>query len=113
MVEKPKKNKNRDDVYISQTLTLVSDIKDYLALAPTDASRVPKGKEIRKSGATWGAKFAPGGSARKPSARKFYIAVDALQGHLAANGAAPYPASKAAKLLDSIATVEDLLAKGQ
>lgn len=102
-----------DEAYVSQTRSLVSDIREYLALAPTDASRVPKGKAIRKSGAAWGAKFAPGGSARKPSARKFYIAVDALQGHLAANGAAPYPASKAAKLLASIETVEDLLAKGQ
>lgn len=31
-------------------------------------------------------KYARGGSARKQSARKFYIVIDALQGHFAANG---------------------------
>ena len=45
--------------------------------------------------------------------RRFYISVDALQGHLAANGAAPYPASKAAKLLAGLDDVEGLLSKGQ
>lgn len=39
--------------------------------------------------------------------------MDALQGHLAANGAAPYPASKAAKLLAGLDDVEGLLSKGQ
>jgi hypothetical protein len=47
-------------------------------------------------------KYARGGSARAVSARRFYIAVDALGGHLAANGAAPFPAAKVPKLLNTI-----------
>ncbi len=34
---------------------------------------------LRKDGSTWVSKYARGGSARKLSARRFYIAVDALQ----------------------------------
>ena len=34
---------------------------------------------LRKDGSAWVSKYARGGSARKLSARRFYIAVDALQ----------------------------------
>ena len=34
---------------------------------------------LKKDGASWAAKYARGGSARKLSARKFYVAVDMLQ----------------------------------
>ena len=44
--------------------------------------------------------------------RRCYISVDALQGHLAANGAAPYPASKAAKLLAGLDDVEGAFEQG-
>lgn len=99
--------------YVTETLALSGSIREYLALAPSDASRVPKGKALRKAGAVWAAKYAPGGSARLKSARRCYISVDALQGHLAANGAAPYPSSKATKLLAGLDDVEALLSKGQ
>ena len=99
--------------YASETRALAASIREYLALAPSDASRVPKGKALRKAGAVWAARYAPGGSARLKSARRCYISVDALQGHLAANGAAPYPASKASKLLAGLDDVEELLSKGQ
>lgn len=55
--------------YVSDTLALSSSIREYLALAPSDASRVPKGKALRKAGAVWAARYAPGGSARLKSAR--------------------------------------------
>ena len=43
-------------------------------------------KRLKAEGPAWVSKYARGGSARKLSARKMYIAVDALQGHLASNG---------------------------
>ena len=55
--------------YAAETRALAASIREYVALAPTDASRVPKGKELRKAGAVWAAKYAPGGSARLKSAR--------------------------------------------
>ena len=55
--------------YASETRALSEAIREYLALAPSDASRVPKGKAVRKAGAVWAAKYAPGGSARLKSAR--------------------------------------------
>lgn len=55
--------------YVSETRALSASIREYLALAPSDASRVPKGKALRKAGAVWAAKYAPGGSARLKSAR--------------------------------------------
>lgn len=41
---------------------------------------------IKADGFAWASKYARGGSARKLSARKFYIVVDALQGHITSNG---------------------------
>jgi hypothetical protein len=55
--------------YADQTRALGGSIREYLALSPSDASRVPKGRELRKAGAVWAAKYAPGGSARLKSAR--------------------------------------------
>lgn len=55
------------------------DIQDY-------KTRVPLIKTIKTEGADWVSKYARGGSARSDSARRMYIAVDALIGHLAANG---------------------------
>ena len=54
-----------------------------------------------------------GSKSHAPSARRAYTAVDAIQGHLAANGAAPFPASKAAKLVVALDEVEALLAEGK
>ena len=68
---------------------------------------------MKTTGVAWAAKYARGGSARQPSARRAYIAVDAIQGHLAANGAAPFPAAKGAKLLVALDEVEALLKEGK
>jgi hypothetical protein len=58
-------------------------------------------------------KYARGGSARKLSARRFYIAVDALQGHLASNGFAPFPRNKLPVLLSNVQQAKDLIAQGK
>ena len=68
---------------------------------------------LRKDGATWVAKYARGGSARKVSARRMYIAIDALQGHLASNGFAPFPKNKVPVLLANVQQSEQLLAEGK
>ncbi len=68
---------------------------------------------LRKDGATWVAKYARGGSARKVSARRMYIAIDALQGHLASNGFAPFPKNKVPVLLGNVQQSQQLLAEGK
>lgn len=99
--------------YATETVALAGSIRSYLALAPADPTRIPAGKALKAAGAAWAAKYARGGSARAPSARRMYIAADAIQGHLAANGAAPFPASKADKLIASLDEVEGLLKAGR
>lgn len=58
-------------------------------------------------------KYARGGSARSDSARRMYIAVDSLIGHLAANGYAPMPSPKIKAMLKSIEESETFLAVGK
>lgn len=70
-------------------------------------------QELRKETGQWVAKYARGGSARKLSARRFYIAVDALQGHLASNGQAPFPRQKIPVLQSNVQQAKDLIAKGK
>lgn len=59
-------------------------------LLPQDAAdyknRLPLIKTIKTEGSDWVSKYARGGSARTDSARRMYIAVDAVIGHLASNG---------------------------
>ena len=43
-------------------------------------------KAIKADGSKWVSKYARGGSARKQSARKFYIVIDSIQGHFVSNG---------------------------
>ena len=98
---------------------------------------------LRKDGSAWVSKYARGGSARKLSARRFYIAVDALQartschscafrldrtvisahadravvcdvqGHLASNGFSPFPKNKIPVLLNNVKQARDLIAQGK
>ena len=41
---------------------------------------------LKTDARNWTSKYARGGNVRKPSARKMYIVVDALQGHITTNG---------------------------
>ena len=41
---------------------------------------------LKADARNWTSKYARGGNVRKPSARKMYIVVDALQGHITTNG---------------------------
>ena len=53
-----------------------------------DKRRVPLIKELKGDAQVWVTKYARGGSVRKQSARRFYIALDAVLGFLASNGCA-------------------------
>jgi hypothetical protein len=70
-------------------------------------------KVLKKEGQEWVSKYARGGSARKLSARKFYIAVDQVNGHLAFNGYAPFPKNKVAKVEGDITEALKLIAEGK
>lgn len=66
----------------SRILTdLSSDVQDVY-----DRQRPPLIKSLKTDGLAWVSKYARGGSVRKQSARRFYVAVDAIVGHLASNG---------------------------
>lgn len=54
-----------------------------------DKSRIDAIATIKKDGAAWVSKYARGGSARKESARGFYILLNEVIGHLSSNGLAP------------------------
>lgn len=72
-------------VKVSNSLKLA--VVRRLALAWDTSLTVTHGLQtIKTDGAAWASKYARGGSARKQSARKFYIVVDALQGHITSNG---------------------------
>lgn len=68
-------------------------------------------KQLKGDAATWVSKYAPGGSARKLSARRMYVAVDAVMGHIANAGLAPLPGGKfkvvEASMKDAVAFLAD------
>jgi len=84
-----------------------------VSLDPYDPDRVDIVKAVKKQGQEWASKYARGGSARTVSARKFYIAVDAIQGHLASNGYAPFPKNKATKILEDVDSALQLISEGK
>lgn len=99
-----------DSKYVSETLKLAELTLKYATLSPEDIEgRVPLVKALKKDGQVWVSKYARGGSARALSARKFYIAVDAVQGHLASNGYAPFPRNKLDKLVADCELTKQLL----
>lgn len=102
-----------DKQYVADTLALADKIEQYYTIDLEDPVRVQLVKELKKDGQTWVSKYARGGSARTVSARRFYIAVDAIGGHVASNGYAPYPRSKLAKVVDTIEESRKLLAQGK
>ncbi|CAK0784694.1 hypothetical protein CVIRNUC_007898 [Coccomyxa viridis] len=102
-----------DDAYSQETLKLAEVVDRYASMDVYDAERPKLVGELRKEAGQWVAKYARGGSARKLSARRFYIAVDALQGHLASNGQAPFPKAKIPVLRSNVAQARDLIAQGK
>lgn len=99
--------------YAQDTKALASAIESYVSLDPYDEQRVELVKMLKKEGLEWVSKYARGGSARKVSARTFYIAIDAIQGHVASNGYAPFPRSKATKVLADVNKAMALLESGK
>jgi hypothetical protein len=99
--------------YARETADLAARMELYAGLDPYDAARPGAQKALRADGQAWVSKYARGGSARTASARKFYVAVDALQGHFASNGLAPLPAPKVAKLRADVGATLALLGEGK
>ncbi|PNH07369.1 hypothetical protein TSOC_006244 [Tetrabaena socialis] len=92
-----------DQEYVRSTLQLRDIILSYASSDVNDyKARVPLIKLVKTDGAEWVSKYARGGSARSDSARRMYIAVDALIGHLSANGYAPMPKPKLRVVLTNI-----------
>lgn len=91
-----------DNEYAKATVALGEQIQRYADMDVYDKARVPLIKAIKTDSASWVSKYARGGSVRAQSARKMYIAIDALSGHFAANGLAPCPATKLKVVLGNI-----------
>lgn len=101
------------NAYKRDTMALAESLKAYMTLDPSDDSRVVLVKTLKKEALDWVSKYARGGSARAKSARTLYVVVDAVQGYLASNGYAPFPRTKAAKLLEQVDTSMEFLAQGK
>lgn len=99
--------------YKTETLALADALKQYMTLDPYDDNRVTLVKTVKKEGLDWVSKYARGGSARAKSARTLYVVVDAVEGHLASNGYAPFPSRKAGKLIEDIDASLAFLAEGR
>jgi len=99
--------------YKSETVALADSLKKYMTLDPYDDNRVALVKTVKKEGLDWVSKYARGGSARAKSARTLYVVVDAVEGHLASNGYAPFPSRKAGKLIEDIDVSLAFLADGR
>lgn len=77
---------------------------------PFDKERITSINNIKKDGKKWIAEYARGGSASGQSAKRMYVAVDSVLGHVAANGAAPFPKPKVKFVKETLAQVDSLLA---
>lgn len=99
--------------YAKETSILGESILQYIQGDVYDDNRPALVKDLKAKGFTWVSKYARGGSARTASARKFYIAVDAVQGHLASNGFAPFPKTKIAKVAGDVTGALELIAEGK
>jgi len=101
-----------DQTYINDTLKLSEDIEQYCSMDVYDKARPGLIRTLKSDGTTWVTKYARGGSARSQSARRMYIAVDAVVGHLASNGYAPLPPVKVKAVIKSVDEAKDFLSKG-
>jgi Photosystem II Pbs27 len=99
--------------YAKDTASVAESTLKYIKGEVDDDSRPALVKVLKKEGQEWVSKYARGGSARTLSARKFYIAVDQVQGHLAFNGYAPFPKNKVAKVEGDITNALRLIGEGK
>ena len=76
---------------------------------PFDKERLAALKTIKEDGKKWIAAHARGGSAPGQAAKRMYVAVDAILGHAASNGAAPLPKTKVKQVQATLNEVEALL----
>ena len=104
---------NLGSEYAKDTVALGSSIDQYINGDVYDDARPALVKSLKTQGATWVSKYARGGSARTLSARRFYIAVDAVEGHLASNGFAPFPKNKIPKVQKDVTDALELLTEGK
>ena len=102
----------RGDAWLLQRLGWSCSESPAICKAQSGSSHLLK-QALKKDGATWAAKYARGGSARKLSARKFYVAVDMLQGHLVSNAMSPMPPPKLQTLLGDLSSARQLLAEAK
>eukprot|EP00877_Chromochloris_zofingiensis_P005521 jgi/Chrzof1/14970/Cz09g22190.t1_PSB27B[v5.2] len=99
-----------DDEYTRATVALSNKIEQYFTMDVYDRQRPPLIKSLKTDGLAWVSKYARGGSVRKQSARRFYVAVDAIVGHLASNGLAPFPTAKSKLVRSQLEEAKALLA---
>ncbi|KAG7671750.1 hypothetical protein Ndes2526B_g07351 [Nannochloris sp. 'desiccata'] len=104
---------NLGSQYAKDTAAVAESTLKYIKGEVDDDSRPALVKVLKKEGQEWVSKYARGGSARTLSARKFYIAVDQVQGHLAFNGYAPFPKNKVAKVEGDITDALRLIEEGK
>ncbi|KAK9789928.1 hypothetical protein WJX73_007486 [Symbiochloris irregularis] len=102
-----------DDSYTQETLQVAKAIQKYASGDPFSPERPSIVKNLKQEGGEWASKYARGGNARKQSARKFYIAYDALLGHLVTSGMAPMPQAKLNKVLQNVDEAKQFLAQGR
>lgn len=76
---------------------------------PYDRRRLDALNYIKSDGKKWIAAHAKGGSAPGQAAKRMYVAVDAVLGHVAGNGAAPLPKNKVKQVQETLAQVETFL----
>eukprot|EP00798_Chlamydomonas_sp_ICE-L_P024622 gene24622-10243_t len=102
-----------DEKYREATITLLDDLEAYVIADPYDKTRVPLMKKLKAESLDWVAKYARGGSARTDSARRAYIAVDAVIGFTASNGLAPFPKAKAGVISKTCEEARKFLSLGK
>jgi len=101
-----------DGEYGRSTVDLAGKIDAYFTLDVYDKQRIPLIKSLKLDATNWVSKYARGGSVRSKSARTMYSAVDAIVGHMASNGLAPYPTGKQKAVRANVNQALAFLAEG-
>jgi hypothetical protein len=80
---------------------------------PYDKERIASYAIVKREGKKWIAAHARGGSAPGQAAKRMYVAVDAVTGHITANGAAPLPPNKIKFVTKTLQEVDTLMAENK